>query len=158
MKKVLKWFMTALMPLLLLMGSAWILSHASYDNLIYYTDHYLLTFSDWQYWVRILLYGTLAVYLFYLYQTRYAKKELAVLAIPIFYLVFFSLPTGVLESNVTLLTLYHRFYSGLSIPVLLLFAYLVKTVATALTWTKDSKQQEKEGLPVSPVMEENAFE
>lgn len=150
MRKVLKWFITTLMPLLLLQGAAWIQNHAYYNA--------LPLISDWQYWARILLYGAIAVYLFYLYQTRYAKKELAVLVIPLLYLAFFSLPLSALENNVSVMTFSHRFYSGLNIQVLLLFAYLVKTVATALTWAKDSKQEEKESLSAPPVMEEKVFE
>lgn len=150
MRKVLKWFMTTLMPLLILQCAVWIQNHAYYNT--------LPLISDWQYWVRILLYGAIAVYLFYLYQSRYAKKELAVLVIPLLYLAFFSLPLSALESNVSVMTFSHRFYSGLTVSALLLFAYLVKTVATALTWAKDSKQQEKESLSAPRTMEENVFE
>lgn len=150
MRKVLKWFMTTLMPLLILQCAVWIQNHAYYNT--------LPLISDWQYWVRILLYGAIAVYLFYLYQSRYAKKELAVLVIPLLYLAFFSLPLSALESNVSVMTFSHRFYSGLTVSALLLFAYLVKTVATALMWAKDSKQQEKESLSAPRTMEENVFE
>ncbi len=154
MRKILKWVITLIMPLLFIKGAVWVLYHASYR----FTDHYLPTFSDWQYWVRILLYGAIAVYLFYLYQSRYAKKELAVLVIPLLYLAFFSLPLSALEGNVSVMTFSHRFFSGVNVPVLLLFAYLVKTVATALTWVKDGKPQKKECLSTPPAIEENAFE
>ena len=117
MRKVLKWFMTTLMPLLILQCAVWIQNHAYYNT--------LPLISDWQYWVRILLYGAIAVYLFYLYQSRYAKKELAVLVIPLLYLAFFSLPLSALESNVSVMTFSHRFYSGLTVSAILLFAYLV---------------------------------
>lgn len=134
--KYLKWLITLLVPLLLLTAATWILNHASYNT--------LPVFSDWQYLVRIVFYGAVAVYLFYLYQSRYSKKEIAVLVLPLLYLLFFSLPLGIIENSLTLMTFFIKFYPGHNIQVLLFFAYLTKIIVTAMDSKKGELQQKTE--------------
>ena len=100
--------------------------------------------SGWQSLVRILFYGVVAVYLFYLFESKYSKKEFAVLVIPLLYLLFFSLPLSVLEGNVGVMTFSSRFYSGHNVQVLLFFAYLIKIIVMAMDSRKIKPQQKIE--------------
>lgn len=128
MQRTLKLIFTAVFPLILLFAGAKLLVLASAQASF---------FTDAAYLYRILYYGILAGFVYWFCQRKYVKKDIGMLILPCIYLLFVSLPLGLISNMGTAVTaVYVMIYPGHAVAMPLFFVYLYKTVITAIRATK----------------------
>lgn len=128
MQRTLKLIFTAVFPLILLLSGTWIFHHTSGSEAY---------FTDAGYLYKILFFGIYAGFIYWFCQRKYVKKDLGMLILPCVYLLFVSLPSGIItDFGGILAAIYHAIYPGYAVAMTLFFVYLYKTIITAIRATK----------------------
>lgn len=128
MQRTLKLLFTAIFPLILLLAGTWIYHHTAVQDAYFTSAGYLY---------KILYFGILAGFIYWFCQRKYVKKDLGMLIAPCIYLLFVSLPGGILRDlGGVIYEIYLNLFPGYAVAMVLFFTYLYKTIITAIRATK----------------------